>query len=595
MPSTFFGLNIGLSGLYTYQAGLNTTGHNISNIETKGYTRQIVNQAADTPLRVNSSYGMAGTGAIVTGITQERNKYYDLKYRNNNTMYGDYNAKNYYMKEIENYFNEVSLEGFTTSYNSLFTSLQGLSTDSASLTKRTEVVNYAKSLTEYFNNTANSLNKIQEENNFEVKNQVDSINSLAQQISAVTKQINTLEAGGGSANDLRDKRELLLDDLSNIVNISVSEHVVGNEVGVSSFVVKIDGQTLVNTTSYNTLQVVPREVKQNQSDIDGLYDIQWNNGQNFNPQTSTIGGYLQSLFQVRDGNNQENFKGKVVDDTVGDKVLSIVDSNVNAMEKLNIPSEGILTIGNKEYKYTSFEAVYDSASKTYQYNFTMEDAITDDMSGKTASIGESVDYKGIPYYMSQLNELTRTFAKEFNDLHKQGIDLNGDNGIDFFNGTHPVTGDNYEFNTVKNGYYNLTASNFTVTDEVYNNPQKIVTSSQKVTGGSTVEEGVEKNDILVKLLALKSDTSMFKQGTPASFFQTVVAEVGIDAKKSEDFAVNQKNILEMVKKQRLSVSGVDIDEEGMNMLMYQKAYNMSAKVISIMNEIYDKLINGTAV
>jgi flagellar hook-associated protein 1 FlgK len=595
MPSTFFGLNIGLSGLYTYQAGLNTTAHNVANTETKGYTRQIVNQSADNPLRVNSSYGMAGTGVVVTGIEQARNQYYDLKYRANNTMFGEYDAKYYYMKEIENNFNDVTMQGFTTSYNSLFASLQGLSTDSASLTKRTEVVNYAKSLTEYFNNQSNSLKSIQEECNFEIKNQVDSINSLAQQISAVTKQINTLESGGGIANDLRDRRELLIDDLSKIVNVSVSEHVVGNDVGVTSFVVKIDGQTLVNTDSYNTLKVVQRDVKQNQSDVDGLYDIQWGNGQNFNPQTTTIGGYLQSLFQVRDGNNKENFKGTAVDTTVGDNVLSIANSNVNAMEKLNIPSEGIITIDSREYKYTSFEAVYDSATKTYQYNFTMENAITADMSGKSAAIGDSVDYKGIPYYMSQVNELVRTFAKEFNNVHKQGEDLKGEKGIDFFNGTHPVTGENYSLDTVTNGYYNITAGNFTITAAIYKDPNKIVTSSKTVASGSPIEEGVEKNDILNKLLALKGNTSMFKQGTPASFFQTIVAEVGVDSKKSEDFAKNQTNILSMVKNQRLSVSGVDSDEEGMNMVMYQRAYNLSSKVISIMNEIYDKLINGTAV
>ena len=75
MPSTFFGLNIGKSGLYTYQAALNTTYHNISNIETKGYCRQIINQQAGVPLRVNNTYGMVGSGVDVISITQERNAY----------------------------------------------------------------------------------------------------------------------------------------------------------------------------------------------------------------------------------------------------------------------------------------------------------------------------------------------------------------------------------------------------------------------------------------------------------------------------------------------------------------------------------------
>ena len=126
MPSTFFGLNIGKSGLYTYQAALNTTTHNISNTETKGYSRQVLNQQAGVPIKVNNTYGMVGSGVDVISITQERNAYYDLKYWKNNTMYGEYAAKEHYMNEIENYFNEVNLKGFTTSFNTFHDILQEL-------------------------------------------------------------------------------------------------------------------------------------------------------------------------------------------------------------------------------------------------------------------------------------------------------------------------------------------------------------------------------------------------------------------------------------------------------------------------------------
>jgi flagellar hook-associated protein 1 FlgK len=74
-----------------------------------------------------------------------------------------------------------------------------------------------------------------------------------------------------------------------------------------------------------------------------------------------------------------------------------------------------------------------------------------------------------------------------------------------------------------------------------------------------------------------------------------VAEIGIDSKKANNFVKNQGDILDMVQNQRLSVSGVDVDEEAMNLVKFQNAYNLSAKVIQVMNEIYDKLINGTGV
>ncbi len=84
---------------------------------------------------------------------------------------------------------------------------------------------------------------------------------------------------------------------------------------------------------------------------------------------------------------------------------------------------------------------------------------------------------------------------------------------------------------------------------------------------------------------------MFRQGAPGSFFQTLVAEIGIDARKAEQFTKNQLNICSSITNQRLSISGVDTEEEAMNLIRYQTAYNLSAQAVTVMNQIYDKLIN----
>ena len=84
---------------------------------------------------------------------------------------------------------------------------------------------------------------------------------------------------------------------------------------------------------------------------------------------------------------------------------------------------------------------------------------------------------------------------------------------------------------------------------------------------------------------------MFRQGKPAAFLQTLVAEVGIDTKAALNFAESQNNLVSSINNQRLSVGGVDTEEEAMNLMRFQQAYNLSAQVISIMNQIYDKLIN----
>ena len=582
MPSTFFGLNIGTTGLYTYQAALNNTAHNVANAETKGYSRQILNQHAGVAIRVNSRYGMVGTGVDVESIKQVRNEYYDLKYRKNNTLYGNYSTKDYYMKEVENNFNEINMEGFTTSFNKLFDSLQELSKDPSSLTVRTQVTNFATSLTEYFNSLSNSMRGIQEECNFEVKNQVDRINSLSKQIASLTKQINNLETGGGTANDLRDARALLVDDLSKIANITVDEKIVGDNVGVTSYVVKLNGQTLVDNYDYNTLKIVPRTIKANQNDIDGLYDITWDNGQSFDPLSSTLTGSLKALFEVRDGNNLENLTG-IVNGKAGEETITLSSPSITNVERLNIPSEGVIVVGNKEYKYKSFE--YDDDSK--QYKFTLEEKLDSDITNANATIGKAINYKGIPYYMGQMNEFVRTFAKSFNDIHTDGQDLNGENGLDFFNVMESKNGEKMGS---KDGipYYMLTAANFTITEAISKDPSKLAIAE-------SIIDGVEDKKILNALIALKSDGSMFKQGAPASFLQTLVAEIGIDADKAATFSESQSNMLYMIHNQRLSESGVDVDEEAMNLVKFQNAYNLSAKVIQIMNEIYNKLINDTGV
>ena len=441
------------------------------------------------------------------------------------------------------------------------------------------------------------------------RQQVERVNSLAQQIAIVTKQINTIEVGGSIANDLRDQRALMVEELSGFATVSVSERIVGDNVGVTSYTVKLDGQTLVDTYQASQLKVVPRDSKVNQLDANGLYDVCWSNGQPVNLNSPTMGGTLKALLQVRDGNNKEGYQGKVTANA-GDTTITVTSTNKNNVEDLNIATNGVITVGNREYRYNGFAVTKDEDTGKFIYEFSLDDEVKVDVTEETAYIGEQIEYKGIPHYMAQLNKFARTYAKAFNDVHKSGQDLNGEQGLDFFNGVDVVTGENFIFGnsptdegngylfTSKTGayagdyvdepnyasYYLLTADAFGVTKAVATDPKKLATAS-------SIENGVANADNIEKLLALKDDVTMFGQGKPAQFIQTLVAEIGIDAKQAGNFAQNQKDILDAVQNQRLSISGVDQEEEAMSLIRYQNAYNLSAKVISVMDQIYDKLIN----
>ena len=317
MASTFFGLTISYSGLQAASTSLNVTGHNVSNINTKGYSKQQASTEAAQALRTFSTYGMLGAGVKVTGVSQLRDSYYDEKYRNNQANYGEYEAKENYMDQIEDFFDEWNLNGYCKEYQKFFTSVEEVIKAPGEASTKNQLINNAASMAQYFNTLSTNLRKIQEDANNEIKDAVEQINSYAQNIASLNRQINQIEANYGDANDLRDKRNALIDDLAQIVNVSINEEDIGN--GLTDFRVSINGQTLVAGYDYNKLYTEARADKRNASDAAALYDVKWESGQNFNLYSPSLGGQMKALVDIRDGCNGEFEQYKV--DENGDYIL----------------------------------------------------------------------------------------------------------------------------------------------------------------------------------------------------------------------------------------------------------------------------------
>lgn len=610
MPSQFFGLTIATSGLYTYQAALNTTGHNISNVETKGYSRQVVAQQAADALRTYNRAGMQGSGVAVTGIDQVRNQYYDYRYWNNNTRLGQASIEYYYMNQIENYFKTsidaesdttLTSEDFSAIFGNMFNALDEVRNSADDMSKRKQFINMAKNFTDYFNTASTNLKKLQEDTNIELKNKVDEINTIAQQIGVLNKQINIIETNGSAANDLRDQRALLIDQLSCITPVEITEVLIPNTInpdqplGGTEYTVKIAGQVLVRGNDINTLQVVSRNEneKANQNDIDGLFELKWDNGQTFDLNSGLIGGELKGLIEIRDGNNAENLKGTVKSVDEAARTVTISGASITDVSKMNLPPCGTVTIENREMYYDSF--TFDSATGEYTFHITNEALLPNaSMLNKELQVGSSVDYMGIPYYMAQLNEFARKFAKTFNDIH-EGNDTsvpaektgNFFTGIDGVDGTEAIFGDAAVTST-SDSYYQLTAGNFTVLSELLNNPDKMATTSD-------ISGGVSKYDVVDKLMELKDSKDFYKGTSAGQFLDIILTDIAIETQRSKTMTANFDNVGKMINQQRLSVSGVDNDEEGINLIRYQNAYNLSAKMITVLTEIYDRLILHTGV
>jgi flagellar hook-associated protein 1 FlgK len=636
MSSQFFGLNIAYTGLLASNAALNTTANNIANVQTDGYSRQEVQQQAASALRVFQTYGCAGAGVETLAVERVRDEFYDTKYWNNNAKVGEYDMKQYYMEQVETYFNDNGENaGFKTVFDQLMTTgLQELMKNPSSDTTKAQFVGYADSLVEYFNGLAGNMEALQKDVNQEIKLKVDEINSLAGQIANLNKQINTIELAGTKANELRDRRTLLLDQLSEIVDIETIETPIVDtnnperETGANRFMVKIaGGQLLVDNSEYRGLECVARTSyeKVNQTDIDGLYDVYWEDGQKFNLYNGAMGGDLKGLVQMRDGNNGENFTGTITavgtvtnpdtgatQDTV---TIQVNKSYLQDLNKCNLSDQGgIINLGNQEFYYDSWEYTYNANTDTYSYTFTLSQSggsgdknttgVTNDRVGKTASIGSSIDYQGVPYYMSQMNEWIRTFAEKFNDILTSGYTADNLEGIKMFTADHATDEEQFDLPdstrydqgssvTVKatdDSYYRMTAKNLSILAAMENDPSLMANKS-------SAADGVEQGDLLsqLKTMATDKDQVSFRGSSASEFLQNILSDVALNASSANTFSKSFANISYTIDNQRISISGVDEDEEAVSLVKYQNAYNLASKMIQTLTEVYDRLILETGV
>ncbi|MCQ2520775.1 MAG: flagellar hook-associated protein FlgK [Lachnospiraceae bacterium] len=658
MSSTFLGLNTAYSGLQAAQASLNTTANNISNIETEGYSRQEVSTQAANAIRSFTTYGCVGAGVETLAIERVRDIFYDEKYWANQSKLGEYESKEYYMKTIEEYFTDnKTVKGFNTIFNEYYNTISELAKNPADNTVRQQSIGYAQNLTTYFNDMYTNLQKLQRDVNSEVKVNVDRINAIAEEVSALNKQINVIEMNSGAhANELRDQRDKLIDELSEICGVDVEERKVidSNDpdrvTGGTRYIVKICGQTLVDDSTYKTLQYVPRENYERvyDSDIDGLYDIyfrgqaDWTTedyrtkGDMLNVYSPTTGGKLQGLIQMRDGCNGENFKGTVsaVDVGLQQVTVKVKADYLMDLTKCNLPSGGevdqngnyyttggTINIGSQRYYYSAWTYTMDENTGDCSYTFQLNQGLNGkhqvQQSAATkeqnVEIGTNLIYQGIPYYMSQMNEWVRSYSQAYNEILHAGVLDNGDEGRDLFtaylaNGdrlnegeTLGGTGDTkvalkgdgtstIVVGSTDNSYVLMNAGNISIADELTKDPSLFATRRKQYSGD-------EDNTLVEDIIDLKTNQNRmsYRSCSADQFLVCVMSDVSLNTQRAKNFTQNYEVLGTGIQNQRLSVSGVDSEEEAINLNKFQQQYNLASKMIQTLSEVYDRLILQTGV
>ena len=260
MASTFFGLNISKSGLFAQQRALHVLSHNIANSNTEGYARQRVSMEAFSPDSLPGIQGSLGTGVDTQAIIQIRDEFLDFKYRGENRKLGEWSTRMEGMKTIEEIFGEPSESGIRKLMDEFYSSLHELNKNPESLTTRSLIRQRAIALTTGLNSMSTALKKAQTDTDFNIQVTTTQINAYARQIVDLNKSIYTSEATGGVSNDLRDQRNLLVDKLSELIDINYFQDDMGR------FFINSSGASLVAHYRYDQLITEKRPERLNEDD-----------------------------------------------------------------------------------------------------------------------------------------------------------------------------------------------------------------------------------------------------------------------------------------------------------------------------------------
>lgn len=273
-----FGFNTAVKGLLASQKSLYITNHNINNINTKGYSRQEGTQEASTAFNL-PGIGFLGTGTEISSVNRVRDSYIDFKYWNENAPKGEWQIKRDALLELEKLFGEPSKSSFRQYLDDFYTSLDNMSKNPGDLSYREPVKENALAFTKHINESALRLENLKKETGFNIETKVKNINRIGKEIASLNRQIYSNELDGRKANDLRDRRELLVDELSQIVDVKVDESIDGK------YRVNISGVSLVDHLHVSGIDI-------NKDKDTDVITIKWDNGSNVNLKSGELKGLL---------------------------------------------------------------------------------------------------------------------------------------------------------------------------------------------------------------------------------------------------------------------------------------------------------------
>ncbi|MDD4602025.1 MAG: flagellar hook-associated protein FlgK [Negativicutes bacterium] len=673
MRSTFSGFNTVVRGLYSQQVSLDTVGHNISNANTDGYSRQTVNLSTTNPesLHISTGFAQIGTGVQTTSITRARDVFMDKQMWKESASLGYGQALESMLQKIEGVFKEPSDTGVQTVLNRFWTALQTLSTNASDNGARSALRQRGVELINAVQHSAQQLKDMVSDINSTLKIKVNDINQINFEISSLNKQIVNIEGGGiDHANDLRDRRDLLADKLTSMIGAKISEDSSGN------YLIQAGGVSLVTATGYTKLEAkdmpggdsdygyelvnvyAPGKITPinfTNGELKGLIDSRDNvnsGAKGYLNQLSTISQFLLQDFNEvhRDGyglndSHDVNFFGdnskyygtgsadiigfskndwlealevnKALFDTNG---LALIAAKTRAgsilVTKDTAGAAGDMTVDGA-YNGTSpadFIVTIDAVNTVNKSKLSSGDlTYSGTTQGNFVVRIDSVDGAGSVTKASYSSNGGTTWNDAVYDSGSGQWTLKGDVKVAIAADTDNAQGNTYTFSTIAgtptevsytmNGGASQKATLDPATETwILSNGVRVRMDANvaNAAGGSysfSISQGEASGDNAVLMgNKLKTDnTALLGDVSLDSFYSSMIAGLGVQSQNAQRLTENQKTLVDQISNWRQSVSGVNMDEEMTNMIRFQKGYNAAARVLTTMDEMLDKLINGTGV
>ena len=558
MGSNIFSiLNTAKLGLLSQQLAIEVTGQNIANVQTEGYSRQQVNFEATTPR--SFSLGQLGTGVRVAGIERSHDEFLFSQILSEGDTLGRFQVRKDVFEQLEILLSENNGQSLNQTLSSFFAGVQDLSSNPTGLPERTSLVAEAKNLASVFNNLGESLFQIQQNLDATISVEVAKINSLTEEIAALNQSIHANEPTTFSANDLRDKRDQKIKELSELIDLNF----VDEQDGQISITLS-DGTPLVLQSTAFSLDTSINGDNKSFLDIVVLDGA----GNSTNITSSISGGALKGYLDMRDTEVED----------LRDKLDRLAAGFVQEFNKIHQQGFGIDGSTGNNFFTALTTTVLTNTSNTGSATLTATN-------GDPSNI--SVDKYEITMTGSNSFSLANltTGASAGTFTFTSGTTFNLANGFAVTISGTPATGDKFKLSVSESA-----ARDFSVASGVLSNSDKISAGLNSSTDGANALELVKLQSKLV-FDSITLDSAGSGTFTFDEFYSSIVSTVGIESFSSQSTFFQQEAILLQLNIRRESISGVSIDEELINMIKFQQAYNAAARLIGVVDELLDTVIS----